>query len=109
MEKVFRDFAESEIRRSFFRDAGTGGFSVLGFKLFPDHHRYTQNDIDQDRGGCEIEGCESIVTTAKDAVKLAGLKFTFPCYVAEAEITSTIPTDFAISSFFLGGSFLSPQ
>jgi tetraacyldisaccharide-1-P 4'-kinase len=39
-------------------------------------------------------GAAALVTTAKDAVKLKGLKFTLPCYVALAETIIDDPDAF---------------
>ena len=60
-------------------------FDLVAAKSFPDHHRYTQQDI---YGLEQIVGESAeriLVTTAKDAVKLRGLTFTLPCYVVEIE------------------------
>lgn len=54
-------------------------------KKFPDHHCYSQQDVghlEKQARECRID---ALVTTAKDAVKLLGLKFTMPCYVIEIE------------------------
>jgi len=70
-------------------------FHLAVIKKFPDHHRYTQSDIDslqkQARDGKEVH---AFVTTAKDAVKLRGLRFEVPCFVAEIEISIDDPTGF---------------
>jgi tetraacyldisaccharide 4'-kinase len=54
-------------------------------KKFPDHHIYSQDDIDileKQATECRID---AFLTTAKDAVKLKDLKFEIPCYVIEVE------------------------
>ena len=43
--------------------------------LFPDHHPYSQNDLDQALGSLEEHGAEALMTTEKDAVRLQGLEF----------------------------------
>jgi len=53
---------------------------------FPDHHRYEQPDVVRVEKLAKQSNATALVTTAKDAVKLAGLKFTLPCYVVEIEI-----------------------
>jgi tetraacyldisaccharide 4'-kinase len=53
---------------------------------FPDHHRYIQPDIDMLEEKARRAGVKVLLTTAKDAVKLSGLKFTLPCYVVEVEV-----------------------
>ncbi|PYT01550.1 MAG: tetraacyldisaccharide 4'-kinase [Acidobacteria bacterium] len=62
------------------------GFEVAGFRSFADHHDYSQNDIDQVEIDARSKNAISLITTAKDAVKLEGLKFELPCYIAEGEV-----------------------
>lgn len=60
-------------------------FDLTIMKSFPDHHFYTQADIDaleKQATQCRVD---AFVTTAKDAVKLEGLKLKLPCYVVEIE------------------------
>jgi tetraacyldisaccharide 4'-kinase len=54
-------------------------------KAFPDHHRYSQRDVDSLIEQSRRAGANSLVTTAKDAVKLRSLTFSLPCYVLEIE------------------------
>lgn len=54
-------------------------------KAFPDHHRYSQRDIDDLMRAAKTAGANSVITTAKDAVKLRSLSFSLPCYVVEIE------------------------
>ena len=53
-------------------------------KAFEEHHSYKQEDINEIEQA-EDDSLELLVTTAKDAVKLQGLRFSVPCYVAIAE------------------------
>ena len=68
--------------RSFFKQLTD---EVVLEKSFPDHHRYSQNDIDLLIKNATAAGAKSLVTTAKDAVKLRSLSFSLPCYVLEIE------------------------
>lgn len=61
------------------------GFRAAGFRFFPDHHRYTQSDIDALEKEAGRLGARSLLTTAKDAVKLTGLRIALPVFVAESE------------------------
>ena len=64
-------------------------------KAFGDHHLYSQQDIaDIEKTANEIKAAV-LLTTAKDAVKLGGLKFTLPCYVVEIELVLDNPDGFA--------------
>ena len=54
-------------------------------RSFPDHYRFKQSDVDSLSNEAIATGARSLVTTAKDAVKLGGLQFSLPCFVAIAE------------------------
>ena len=54
-------------------------------KKFPDHHIYTQTDIELLEKQAKECRMDAFLTTAKDAVKLKELKFETPCYVVEIE------------------------
>ena len=43
--------------------------------LFPDHHPYSQSDLDQALESLEEHGAEALMTTEKDAVRLQALEF----------------------------------
>jgi tetraacyldisaccharide 4'-kinase len=60
-------------------------FDLSIFKKFPDHHFYSQDDVDQLEKQAIECSVDVLVTTAKDAVKLSGLEFTMPCYVIEID------------------------
>jgi tetraacyldisaccharide 4'-kinase len=53
---------------------------------FPDHHPYSQRDIDALVTEARQEGAQALLTTAKDAVKLGSLRFDLPCYVLEIKL-----------------------
>jgi tetraacyldisaccharide 4'-kinase len=81
--------------QSFFSRMKLEGIELIGEESFPDHHYYTQRDAAHlDRLGAKL-GAECLITTAKDAVKLDGLKFTLPCFVVEIELVMDNPTRFA--------------
>jgi tetraacyldisaccharide 4'-kinase len=61
-------------------------FRLAGFRSFGDHHRYEQRDADRlDREAGELSA-KCLMTTAKDAVKLEGLRFRVPVFVVETEM-----------------------
>jgi tetraacyldisaccharide 4'-kinase len=64
-------------------------FDLSGFRDFPDHHVYSQNDIEALETEAKKIGASSLLTTGKDAVKLSGLELKMPCYV----IGSTLQID----------------
>jgi tetraacyldisaccharide 4'-kinase len=64
------------------------------FVQFSDHHRYTQNNIQEIEEGARRNRCDALITTAKDAVKLEGLKLEMPCVVAEMETVINDPDGF---------------
>jgi tetraacyldisaccharide 4'-kinase len=72
---------------SFFANLRQAGYELALEKSFPDHHVYSQDEIDSLIQSAKETGAESLITTAKDAVKLRTLSFSLPCYVWEIEIS----------------------
>jgi tetraacyldisaccharide 4'-kinase len=62
---------------------GDDGHTLNYTRAFPDHHVYEQADIDSLAVEAKRQGARSLLTTAKDAVKLRSLRFDLPCYVLE--------------------------
>jgi tetraacyldisaccharide 4'-kinase len=79
---------------SFFESLRRVGFEVAVERSFPDHHVYSQEEIDAIVRSAKDAGAEFLVTTAKDAVKLRALAFPIPCYVVEIEIGIECMDDF---------------
>lgn len=71
---------------SFFAHVVGDGHELVKTESFHDHHVYTQSDVDDLSRIAKTHGAQSMVTTAKDAVKLRGLRFAIPCYVIEIEM-----------------------
>ena len=72
--------------RSFIKQLEGEGFDPVFMQEFPDHYQYEQSDIDALVEKAKGAGAKSLVTTAKDAVKLRALRFCLPCYALEIEI-----------------------
>jgi tetraacyldisaccharide 4'-kinase len=72
--------------RSFFERLRKDGYEVVFEKTFADHHKYSQRDLNLVINEAQRAGAESLITTAKDAVKLQPLQIDFPCDVLEIEI-----------------------
>lgn len=72
---------------SFFDHLSNDGLTLAQTHAFPDHHKYKQADIARISDEAKRAGAVSLITTAKDAVKLNELKFDLPCYVLEIEIS----------------------
>jgi tetraacyldisaccharide 4'-kinase len=71
---------------NFFEQLNLENFDLAATKKFPDHHRYTQKDVEKLETEAKQTGAQILLTTAKDAVKLANLKFELPCFVVETEL-----------------------
>ena len=54
-------------------------------KAYPDHYRYSQADVDSLNEAAKRAGARSLITTAKDAVKLKSFSFSLPLFVIEIE------------------------
>jgi tetraacyldisaccharide 4'-kinase len=72
--------------QSFFTHLRNAGYVLADTQAFPDHHIYTQRDIDALTQRAHAHGAQALLTTAKDAVKLRALDWTLPCFVVEIEI-----------------------
>jgi tetraacyldisaccharide 4'-kinase len=71
---------------AFFEYSRKDGHDLKLTRAFPDHHVYTQGDIDAFVSEAGRAGAQALLTTAKDAVKLGSLRFALPCYVLEIEV-----------------------
>ncbi|HEV2863377.1 MAG TPA: tetraacyldisaccharide 4'-kinase [Pyrinomonadaceae bacterium] len=69
--------------RAFFAHLRNEGRELVYTRAFQDHHAYTQRDVDALTSEAGRRGARSLLTTAKDAVKLRRLSLTSPCYVVE--------------------------
>ena len=72
---------------SFFDHLSKEGLTLVHTHAFPDHHQYKQADITRISDEAKRAGAASLITTAKDAVKLYQLEFDLPCFVLEIEIS----------------------
>lgn len=72
--------------QSFFKHLNQEGFELGLTRSFPDHHKYTQSDVDALTAEAEARRFPALMTTAKDAVKLRELRFALPCYVLHTQI-----------------------
>lgn len=72
--------------RAFFEQLRKEGFDLRHTRSFPDHHAYTHREVDSLAREAERAGALSLLTTAKDAVKLRSQEFPLPCYVVEIEL-----------------------
>ena len=80
---------------NFYEQLRREGINVVGTKTFPDHHQYTQKDIEQIELEVRACGAETLVTTAKDDVKLSDLKFEMQRDVIRIEVEIDDPVAFA--------------
>ena len=71
---------------AFFEHLRRAGYELVLERSFPDHHVFSQEEIDSLIKSAKEVGANSLITTAKDAVKLRTLSFSVPCYVLEIEI-----------------------
>jgi tetraacyldisaccharide 4'-kinase len=72
--------------RSFFTQLKNEGFQITLTRAFADHHHYSQTDINHLLTDATSNGAQLLLTTAKDATKLAGLEIKLPCYVLDVQI-----------------------
>ena len=79
---------------NFFEYLKRGDFAIIATRAFPDHHVYSQKDIDMLGQLAGENKTEIFLTTAKDAVKLSDLKFEIPYATVEIELRLNDPAAF---------------
>jgi tetraacyldisaccharide 4'-kinase len=72
---------------SFFSQLRQEGYSPVFTRAFADHHDYRQADLNRLIKEAKDHGASGLITTAKDALKLADLEIELPCYVLEIKIS----------------------
>jgi tetraacyldisaccharide 4'-kinase len=72
---------------SFFNQLRQEGCTPVFTRAFADHHDYSQADLNRLIKEARNHGASGLITTAKDALKLASLELELPCYVLEIEIS----------------------
>lgn len=72
---------------SFFNHLRREGYAPVFKRAFADHHNYTQSELEALVEKARGHGAEALVTTAKDAIKLAAFELKLPCYVLEIQIS----------------------
>ena len=65
---------------AFFTQLKHSGYDIAASHVFRDHHKYSQEDVDRLNASARTAGAKSLVTTAKDGVKLRPFKFGVPCW-----------------------------
>lgn len=71
---------------SFFAHLKLDAHSVCYTRRFSDHYNYRQSDVDEVIAEARARGAQTLLTTAKDAVKLRALRFDMPCYAVDIEL-----------------------
>ncbi len=72
---------------SFFNLLRREGYTPALTRTFADHHNYNQPDIDALVNEAKATGIKGLITTAKDATKLATLNVKLPCYILDIQIS----------------------
>ena len=79
---------------NFFRQLEKEGLELAGRKTYSDHHFYSAKDVAEIQRRARSAGAEFLITTVKDAVRLAGIMTEMPLYVAEIETVMADPKNF---------------
>lgn len=72
---------------AFFHHLEREGYDLAFTRTFADHHKYRQSELDNLVEEAKARGVRSLITTAKDAIKLSTFKLRLPCYVLEIQIS----------------------
>jgi len=78
---------------SFRNSLQEAGIKITGLEVFPDHHEYTQADMDELGRILQASEGSALITTEKDGVKLYGLRSPGTIYVQtmNLEVEGSIP------------------
>ncbi|MGH9685015.1 MAG: tetraacyldisaccharide 4'-kinase [Candidatus Acidiferrales bacterium] len=80
---------------AFLADLRTWGFQIAGHKFFPDHHRYTNSDIQAIEREAERSGAESLICTEKDIFNLTEVRsFSADLFYCRISFRMDRPEDF---------------
>jgi len=80
---------------AFFCDLRNWGLTLCGQAVFPDHHRYSLQDVSSIQQAGKTNGANALVTTEKDAQNLSARSFgDLPVYVCAIELEVSPETDF---------------
>ena len=79
---------------SFFAQLTREGIRLVGTKAFPDHHKYTAEDIGKVVATAQNATAEVLITTAKDAVRLTDIEPEMRCIIAEIDLEIRDPEGF---------------
>ena len=60
---------------AFIQDLRTWGYTVSGSKFFPDHHHFTQQDIQNIESAAAAVGATALICTEKDKFNLTGVRW----------------------------------
>jgi tetraacyldisaccharide 4'-kinase len=73
--------------QSFFNHLRRERYELAFTRAFPDHHNYTQTDLDSLTNQSAAHGAKSLITSAKDSVKLSSFLLEIPCFVLDIAIS----------------------
>lgn len=80
---------------AFLADLRTWGFQIAGHKFFPDHHRYTNADIQAIESSAKGGGAEGLICTEKDIFNLAAVRgFSADLFYCRISFCVDRPEDF---------------
>jgi tetraacyldisaccharide 4'-kinase len=75
--------------QAFAEDILLAGVNIVCENFFPDHHAFTQENLDRVTQSARAAGADAIVTTEKDAVRIESLSCgNVPIYAAQLRMGS---------------------
>ncbi len=72
---------------SFFEHLRREGYQLAFTRTYKDHHHYQQSELDALVEEAKARGATSLITTAKDAIKLRSRNLGIPCYVLQIQVS----------------------
>ena len=93
-------FAAIERPERFFSDLTSAGWNVVGTKAFRDHHHFSKGDLGRVAAAAQSAGAAIVLTTEKDAVRLAPASMRMP--LAAVPLVSTVEPADEFRAWLLG-------
>jgi tetraacyldisaccharide 4'-kinase len=96
---AFSGIARPDSFEKAIRDAGA---EITSLEIFPDHHRYSQKELESIRGNSAKSGADLILTTEKDGMRLQeSAEFLKDIYLLRIKL-EFIPDGNSLKNFILG-------
>ncbi|HXX45968.1 MAG TPA: tetraacyldisaccharide 4'-kinase [Candidatus Acidoferrales bacterium] len=79
---------------AYLADLRKWGVQIAGYRSFPDHHKYTQNDDDALASEARAAGASGVICTEKDLPNLHGIQYRLPTFYCSISMSVDRESEF---------------